>query len=112
MSSAFATTLLRQALPSAEIYYAVQANPAAEIVSTLAALGANFDLASRGELDICLGLNIPPQRLSFGNTIKSLHQAERWVYLDAGLYIGLDETLGERIHYRFARRATAGRSPR
>jgi ornithine decarboxylase len=61
---------LRQALPSAEIYYAVKANPAAEIVSALAALGANFDLASPGELDICLGLNIPPQRLSFGNTIK------------------------------------------
>ena len=61
---------LRQALPSAEIYYAVKANPAAEVVSALAALGANFDLASRGEFDICLGLNIPPQRLSFGNTIK------------------------------------------
>lgn len=61
---------LRQALPSAEIYYAVKANPAAEIVSALAALGANFDLASPGELDLCLDLNIPPQRLSFGNTIK------------------------------------------
>jgi len=45
---------LRQALPSAEIHYAVKANPAAEIVSALAALGANFDLASPGELDICL----------------------------------------------------------
>jgi len=61
---------LRQALPEAEIYYAVKANPAAEVVSALAALGANFDLASPGELDICLGLNIAPQRLSFGNTIK------------------------------------------
>jgi ornithine decarboxylase len=39
-------------------------------VSALAALGANFDLASPGEIDICLGLNIPPERLSFGNTIK------------------------------------------
>jgi ornithine decarboxylase len=61
---------LRRALPSAAIYYAVKANPAPEVVDTLAALGANFDLASPGELDICLGQKIPPQRLSFGNTIK------------------------------------------
>ena len=28
---------------------------------------------------------------------KSAHQRERWIYLDAGLYKGLDETLNERI---------------
>ena len=61
---------LRQALSSAAIYYAVKANPAPEVVSALAALGCNFDLASPGEVDLCLGLNIPPERLSFGNTIK------------------------------------------
>jgi ornithine decarboxylase len=61
---------LRRALPEAEIYYAVKANPAAEIVGALAELGANFDLASPGELDICGALSIPAQRLSFGNTIK------------------------------------------
>jgi ornithine decarboxylase len=61
---------LRRAMPSAEIYYAVKANPAPKVVSALAALGANFDLASPGEIDICLGLNIPPERLPFGNTIK------------------------------------------
>jgi ornithine decarboxylase len=31
---------------------------------------------------------------------KSEHQRERWVYLDAGRYNGLDETFGERIRYR------------
>jgi ornithine decarboxylase len=31
---------------------------------------------------------------------KSPNEHERWVYLDAGLYNGLDETLNERIHYR------------
>jgi ornithine decarboxylase len=61
---------LREALPAAEVYYAVKANPAAEIVAALAALGANFDLASPGELDICRGLDIAAKRLSFGNTIK------------------------------------------
>lgn len=45
---------LRRALPSAAVYYAVKANPAREVVSALAALGANFDLASTGELEICM----------------------------------------------------------
>jgi ornithine decarboxylase len=61
---------LRQSLPEVQIYYAVKANPAAEIISALAECGANFDLASSGELAICRGINIPPARLSFGNTIK------------------------------------------
>jgi ornithine decarboxylase len=61
---------LGQALPAAEIYYAVKANPAAEIVAALAEFGANFDLASPGEISVCRGLRIPPGRLSFGNTIK------------------------------------------
>lgn len=30
---------------------------------------------------------------------KSTHEPERWIYLDAGIYNGLDETLNERIHY-------------
>lgn len=63
-------TELRAALPTARIYYAVKANPAREIIAALAALGANFDLASPGEIAICRALDIAPARLSFGNTIK------------------------------------------
>jgi ornithine decarboxylase len=61
---------LREALPAAQIYYAVKANPAPEIIAALAALGANFDLASPGEIAVCQGLSVPAERLSFGNTIK------------------------------------------
>lgn len=61
---------LRQVLPNTEIYYAVKANPAPEIVATLAELGAGFDLASPGEIALCRDAGIAPQRLSFGNTIK------------------------------------------
>ena len=57
-------------MPAAQIYYAVKAHPAPEIVAALAALGANFDLASPGEIAICERLKIPTARLSFGNTIK------------------------------------------
>jgi ornithine decarboxylase len=56
--------------PSASIHYAVKANPAPEIVSLLAALSANFDVASRYEIAACLALGIEPHRLSYGNTIK------------------------------------------
>jgi ornithine decarboxylase len=33
-------------------------------------------------------------------SLKSEHERERWVYVDAGLYNGLAETLDERIRYR------------
>ncbi|MDH6059708.1 type III PLP-dependent enzyme [Chrysosporum bergii ANA360D] len=57
-------------LPSAKIYYAVKANPAQPILRLLANLGSCFDIASIGELDQCLEINIPPDRISYGNTIK------------------------------------------
>jgi ornithine decarboxylase len=61
---------LRWYLPLARIYYAVKANPAAEIVSMLEGKGASFDVASRGEIELCLANGVAPDRLSFGNTIK------------------------------------------
>jgi len=68
IAAAFET--LRHYLPLARIYYAVKANPAAEIVAMLARKGASFDVASRGEIELCLANGIAPDRLSFGNTIK------------------------------------------
>jgi ornithine decarboxylase len=61
---------LRWHLPLARIYYAVKANPAASIVAMLERKGANFDVASRGEIELCLLHGVAPDRLSFGNTIK------------------------------------------
>ena len=61
---------LRRTLPLPRVFYAVKANPAAEIIDTLARLGSNFDVASRGEIDLCLAAGIAPERISFGNTIK------------------------------------------
>ncbi|HVH01687.1 MAG TPA: type III PLP-dependent enzyme [Amaricoccus sp.] len=57
-------------LATATIFYAVKANPAAEVVATVAALGGRFDCASRGEIDLCLSLGVAPDRIAFGNTIK------------------------------------------
>ena len=61
---------LRRYLPLARIFYAVKANPAEDVLSMLRELGSNFDVASRGEIDLVLDKGIAPERISFGNTIK------------------------------------------
>jgi ornithine decarboxylase len=61
---------LEAGLGDATIHYAVKANPAPEVVAAVAALGGRFDCASRGEIDLCLGLGVSPDRIAFGNTIK------------------------------------------
>ncbi len=50
---------LATGLGDASIHYAVKANPAPEVVAALAARGAHFDAASRGEIDLCLDLGVP-----------------------------------------------------
>ena len=53
-----------------QIFYAVKANPAPEILSRLAALGCSFDVASPGEVAMALEAGADPSRISYGNTIK------------------------------------------
>jgi ornithine decarboxylase len=62
---------LVDALPGCAVYYAVKANPLPEVVEALAAAGSSFDIASEAELEQCLRAGISPDRLSFGNTIKT-----------------------------------------
>jgi ornithine decarboxylase len=62
--------LLRWHLPLARVYYAVKANPAPQILAMLGRKGANFDVASRGEIELCFTNDINADRLSFGNTVK------------------------------------------
>ena len=62
--------LLRTYLPIAKVFYAVKANPAGEIVDLLRGLGSSFDVASRGEVDLCLARGVAAERVSFGNTMK------------------------------------------
>ncbi len=61
---------LSRALPLANIFYAVKANPADDVIRRLADLGSNFDVASLTEIEICLRHGVSPARISFGNTIK------------------------------------------
>lgn len=61
---------LRAAMSGAEIFYAVKACPAPEVVALLAELGASFDVASPAEIDLCLAQGARPESISYGNTIK------------------------------------------
>ncbi len=61
---------LRQHFPFANVYFAVKANPAVEVIELLRDLGSCFDIASRYELDRVLSLGVSPDRISYGNTIK------------------------------------------
>src|SRR5436305_9841981 len=59
-----------KALPDTRVFYAVKANPAPEILRLLAELGSSFDVASVSETQSVLAAGCPPERISYGNTIK------------------------------------------
>lgn len=61
---------LREHLPVAQVFYAVKANPAPQVVRMLAGEGSSFDTASLPEIDLCLENGAPASMISFGNTIK------------------------------------------
>jgi len=61
---------LRSALPTVDLHYAVKANPSARVLSTLAAEGTFWDVASPGEIDAVLAVDPDPSHLSYGNTVK------------------------------------------
>src|SRR3990167_1756157 len=70
---------LRRTLPMAQVYYAVKANPAPEVVQRLVSLGSSFDVASPAEVELVLNAGASPENISFGNTIKKEDDI-RWAY--------------------------------
>jgi len=62
---------VRSAMAGLEPYYAVKANPAPEVISTLAGLGAGFQVGSFGELDLVLRHGAEPSRVVFGNSVRT-----------------------------------------
>jgi ornithine decarboxylase len=67
---------LAEALPMAEIFYAIKANPAPDILELLVRLGSSFDVASPAEVDMCLSAGADPSRISYGNTVKKRRDIE------------------------------------
>ncbi|MBN9562480.1 MAG: type III PLP-dependent enzyme [Alphaproteobacteria bacterium] len=68
---------LRRALPLAQIYYAVKANPAPAVLDRLVTLGSRFDAAGIEEVEACLAAGARPAAISFGNTIKKVSAIRR-----------------------------------
>ncbi|MDD5039573.1 MAG: type III PLP-dependent enzyme [Patescibacteria group bacterium] len=61
---------LKKNFPYGKIYFAIKACPIDEVISLLHARGSCFDVASPNEIDKVLRLGVPPEKISFGNTIK------------------------------------------
>ncbi|GIL90127.1 hypothetical protein Vretimale_13916 [Volvox reticuliferus] len=60
----------RAAMPRVLPYYAVKCYPEPAILKLLMALGAGFDCASKGELDMMLRMGVTPGRIIFAHPCK------------------------------------------
>lgn len=60
----------KELMPRVEPFYAVKCNDDKLMVSTLAALGAGFDCASKAEIELITSLGVEPERIIFANPAK------------------------------------------
>lgn len=60
----------KSSMPRVEPYYAVKCNDSLTVLETLAALGTNFDCASKGEINKVLDMGVDPSRIIFANPAK------------------------------------------
>ncbi|WP_317930306.1 type III PLP-dependent enzyme [Halioxenophilus sp. WMMB6] len=61
---------LTAALPGVKLYFAIKANPHPSVLSTLAALGSGFDIATSGEIDLLKAERVSPERCIHTHPIK------------------------------------------
>ena len=78
---------LKQGFPNADIYYALKANPANEVIERLSRLGSSFDLASVNELKKVQAFNVDVSCLAFGNTIKKRADIQYFYEQGVQLYV-------------------------
>jgi ornithine decarboxylase len=69
------------------VFYAVKANPAPEVVATLAGAGVGFDVASVGELRQALALGADPAALCHANPVRSPADVLAAVRAGVGLFV-------------------------
>ncbi len=60
----------RQALPRVEPFFAIKANAHPEIIKTMVAGRASFDVASVAEMNLVLAAGAKPAQIIFANTVK------------------------------------------
>ncbi|KAK6201661.1 ornithine decarboxylase [Scheffersomyces amazonensis] len=61
----------KQNLPQVHPHYAVKCNTDIEVIKLLEQLGANFDCASKNEIDTILNLGVSPDRIVYANPCKT-----------------------------------------
>lgn len=61
---------MRKHMPKVGVYYAMKANPEKAVLKRLEALGANFDVASAGEMEMLHDLGVDASRMIYANTVK------------------------------------------
>ncbi|XP_014260440.1 antizyme inhibitor 2-like [Cimex lectularius] len=62
----------RSNLPTVTPFYAVKCNHSIMVIKTLAALGCNFDCASKSEIKKVLSVGVSPDRIIYANPAKML----------------------------------------
>lgn len=67
---------LCKAMPKARHYYAIKANPESQVLKTLIDLGGYFEVASVQEIDMCLAVGVPPEKILYGNPLKKEKEIE------------------------------------
>ena len=121
---------LRRALPDAELFYAVKANPGGAVLRHLAELGLGAEVISEGELARALRAGIPPERILLGGprqdarliaaaraahvgwvSLDSLSQAESWSAEPgaAKFLVRLNPALDPRTHEHLATGAASSK---
>lgn len=71
--------LLSEALPGVDLFYAVKSNPHAELLTTLASMGAQFDVASAAEIRMLESAGVSANRMIHTHPIKTDAEIERAV---------------------------------
>ncbi|WP_250033050.1 type III PLP-dependent enzyme [Paractinoplanes maris] len=77
-------TAFRAALPGVAVHYAMKCNPSEEILRTLHAEGAGFEVASIGELRMLQAIGVDPADVLYSNPVKppshiaAAHAAGLW----------------------------------
>lgn len=64
-------TSIGKNIRNSEVYYAVKANPDIEVLSLINDMGIGFEIASEGELAMCVSLGVGKERIITSNPIKS-----------------------------------------
>ncbi len=65
-------SLVGKTIPNSHVFYAVKANADKAVLSLLKDKEIGFEIASEGELDLLIDLNISPERIITSNPIKSV----------------------------------------